>query len=119
MCAWCVTVPEIVNLPGSLAKRNQCLVVGSVLHSIVVLMLRGDVSKMNYVHCRRGILLAWGTMILNEYNVDKYVNKGKGKSIVCRRNREQKQDFSCAQKNSSLTTEGTVPHQQTIDISLS
>ncbi|OAD65206.1 hypothetical protein PHYBLDRAFT_153684 [Phycomyces blakesleeanus NRRL 1555(-)] len=29
-------VPEIVNLPGSLARRNQCLVAGSVLHSIVV-----------------------------------------------------------------------------------
>ncbi|OAD70320.1 hypothetical protein PHYBLDRAFT_148864 [Phycomyces blakesleeanus NRRL 1555(-)] len=29
------TVPEIVNLPGSLARRNQCLVVEYVLHSIV------------------------------------------------------------------------------------
>ncbi|OAD71308.1 hypothetical protein PHYBLDRAFT_170678 [Phycomyces blakesleeanus NRRL 1555(-)] len=35
-CSWCETVPEIVNLPGSLARMNQCLVVGSVLHSIVV-----------------------------------------------------------------------------------
>ncbi|OAD71922.1 hypothetical protein PHYBLDRAFT_169835 [Phycomyces blakesleeanus NRRL 1555(-)] len=28
--------PEIVNLPGSLARRNQCLVVGSALYSIAV-----------------------------------------------------------------------------------
>ncbi|KAL0088500.1 hypothetical protein F4703DRAFT_1792662 [Phycomyces blakesleeanus] len=34
----------------------------------MVLMLRGNVGKMNYVHCRRGMLLAWGTMISNEYN---------------------------------------------------
>ncbi|KAL0075647.1 hypothetical protein F4703DRAFT_1886724 [Phycomyces blakesleeanus] len=34
-CAWCVTIPKIANLPGSLARRNQCLVVEFFLHSIV------------------------------------------------------------------------------------
>ncbi|KAL0074485.1 hypothetical protein F4703DRAFT_1798933 [Phycomyces blakesleeanus] len=68
---------------------------------------------------RRRMLLAWGTMILNEYNVDKYVNKRKGKNIVCRKNREWKQDFSCAWKNSPLTTKGIVSHQHTVDVSLS
>ncbi|OAD78126.1 hypothetical protein PHYBLDRAFT_141993 [Phycomyces blakesleeanus NRRL 1555(-)] len=81
-------------------------------------MLHGDVGKMNYVHCRRGMLLAWGTMISNEYNIDEYINKGKGKSIVCRRNREWKRDFSCARKNSPLTTKGTASHQQTVDTDL-
>ncbi|OAD69161.1 hypothetical protein PHYBLDRAFT_172417 [Phycomyces blakesleeanus NRRL 1555(-)] len=35
----------------------------------MILILCRDVSKMNYVHCRRGMLLAWGTIISNEYNL--------------------------------------------------
>ncbi|KAL0079370.1 hypothetical protein J3Q64DRAFT_1839048 [Phycomyces blakesleeanus] len=35
-------------------------------------MLRGNVGKINDMHCRRGMLLAWETMISNEYNEDKY-----------------------------------------------
>ncbi|KAL0080603.1 hypothetical protein F4703DRAFT_1796022 [Phycomyces blakesleeanus] len=113
---WLAETGKTNRTEDGYSKRWQAAIVN---RERKVLMLRGDVGKMNYVHCRRGMLLAWGTMISNEYNIDEYINKGKGKSIVCRRNREWKRDFSCARKNSPLTTKGTASHQQTVDVSLS